>query len=67
MKLSELLRERSKSQAQWDLMHNPNQLNARRIPLWVGQVFVAADAGHDRNALPLRVPKKPRKRRVRYA
>lgn len=60
------LEERSKSQAQWDLMHavadNPNVSRTRNIPQWVGQEFAAADAGHDRNALPVRVPKKPKRR-----
>jgi hypothetical protein len=65
MKISELLSERSKSRAQWNLMHNPRKLNAKKIPLWVGDEFVRADTGHDRNALPVRVPKKPKKKSVR--
>jgi len=59
------LDERSKSQAQWDLMHavadDPTVSMTRNIPQWVGQEFAAADIGHDRNALPVRVPKKPKK------
>ena len=69
MKIADLLAERSKSQAQWDLMHtvavDPGYSLKRNVPQWVGQVFVAADAGHDRNALPVRVPKKIKRRRIR--
>jgi hypothetical protein len=65
------LDERSKSQAQWDLMHavadNPMVSQSRKIPQWVGQEFATSDIGHDRNALPVRVPKKPRKKGIKYA
>jgi hypothetical protein len=60
--LENLLDERSKSKAQWDLMHavahNPQFANQVKIKPSVGQEFSAADSGHERSALPDRVLKK---------
>jgi len=63
--LENVLAERSKSKAQWDLMHavahNPQFANQVKIKPSVGQEFSAADAGHERSALPDRVLKKNKK------
>jgi hypothetical protein len=65
--LENLLDERSKSKAQWDLMHavahNPQFANQVKINPSVGQEFAAADAGHERSALPDRVLKTKSKKK----
>jgi len=65
--LENLLAERSKSKAQWDLMHavahNPQFANQVKIKPSVGQEFSAADSGHERSALPDRVLKTKSKKK----
>ena len=65
--LDTVLSERSKSQAQWDLMHavahNPQFANRVKIDPSVGQEFAAADVGHERSALPPRVLKTKSKKK----
>jgi hypothetical protein len=65
--LESVLAERSKSKAQWDLMHavahNPKFANQVKIDPSVGQEFAAADAGHERSALPDRVLKTKSKKK----
>ena len=65
--LENVLAERSKSKAQWDLMHavahNPQFANQVKIKPSVGQEFSAADAGHERSALPDRVLKTKSKKK----
>ena len=57
--------ERSKSQAQWNLMHavahNPAFAKKVGVKQSVGQEFSAADAGHDPKSLPKRVVSKKKK------
>ena len=57
--------ERSKSQAQWNLMHavahNPAFAKKVGVKQSVGKEFSAADAGHNPKSLPKRVVPKKKK------
>ena len=63
--LEAAITERSKSQAQWNLMHavahNPAFAKKVGVKQSVGQEFSAADAGHDPKSLPKRVVSKKKK------